>query len=354
MKHVGKRGRSLKCVGEKSSPYEPPKKPRKTNAHYFDLTLGCDFAGMDTVRATLEYKLRLRVNQLFTSEINRSCRTLLSHTFPDVERQYTDIMLRDSELAPTVDLYTSGFPCQPFARGGTQLGLLDPRGKLWAVSLEYIALQAPKAVIMENVPGLLDKKFRYIFDEIIFVLEQCGYAVTWRILDTRNYGIPQTRLRLYLVGIKKTVQRVQFTFPEFDGLHAELNTLLGIPAETSMEHIERLLPTPGDARARKLVLKSLMAIATEGGTLTNNTVIVDVGCTDQFAYYKTNVFPCITARRGAAHDYWIVNAGRRVDVDELLALQGIPPGIYDYTAAGVSPQRMGHMAGNPLIIQTHV
>lgn len=119
-----------------------------------------------------------------------------------------------------IDLVAGGPPCQPFSRAGrsmlryrVQRGLRDPhdeRRDLWRSYLEIIDRARPKAVLMENVPDMALDREMFILRSIVEELEQMGYSVEERVVDTWRYGVPQFRQRLILVALE---QNTQFTWP---------------------------------------------------------------------------------------------------------------------------------------------
>ncbi|MCW3082942.1 MAG: modification methylase [Bacteroidetes bacterium] len=101
-----------------------------------------------------------------------------------------------------VDLFAGGVPCPPFSKAGKQLGHLDDRD-LFPEALRLIKECNPKAILLENVRGLLDPKFSEYRDEIIFELQKLGYDSTWKLLNSSDYGVSQLRPRAILVALKK-------------------------------------------------------------------------------------------------------------------------------------------------------
>jgi DNA (cytosine-5)-methyltransferase 1 len=120
-----------------------------------------------------------------------------------------------------IDLVAGGPPCQPFSRAGrsmlryrVQRRLRDPhdeRRDLWRSYLEIIDRARPKAVLMENVPDMALDREMFILRSIVEELEQMGYSVEERVVDTWRYGVPQFRQRLILVALEKNTQ---FRWPE--------------------------------------------------------------------------------------------------------------------------------------------
>lgn len=107
-----------------------------------------------------------------------------------------------------VDLLCAGFPCQSHSSLGLRKGLRDPRGRLFNDLCGFIRASQPKAFLLENVKGLLSNSG---FPNMIKQLEDCGYVVSWAILDSSEFGLPQHRERVYIVG-----RNVDTKMPAFD------------------------------------------------------------------------------------------------------------------------------------------
>lgn len=99
-----------------------------------------------------------------------------------------------------VDLVAGGVPCPPFSKAGKQLGKDDERD-LFPVALDIVSKTKPKAVLIENVAGLLDAKFTEYREYIDQQFEALGYKTTWKLLHASNYGVPQLRPRVNLVAL---------------------------------------------------------------------------------------------------------------------------------------------------------
>jgi len=100
-----------------------------------------------------------------------------------------------------VDLFAGGVPCPPFSIAGKQLGQDDDRD-LFPEALRLVKECNPRAVLLENVRGLLDPKFQTYRNAILEELNSMGYSGTWRVLNASNYGVPQLRPRAILVALK--------------------------------------------------------------------------------------------------------------------------------------------------------
>ena len=114
-----------------------------------------------------------------------------------------------------LDVLISGFPCQPFSNAGSRKGVSEKRGSLYQTTLTYVKKLQPKIVMLENVRGLLSIKTHsgYLLPEICEELTSLGYEVTFKLINAANYGVPQNRLRVIIVGVSKRNQLGKFSFP---------------------------------------------------------------------------------------------------------------------------------------------
>lgn len=111
-----------------------------------------------------------------------------------------------------VDLVAGGVPCPPFSHAGKQLGHLDERD-LFPAALKLIEETKPKAVLLENVRGLLDPKFESYRQQILDKLDALGYKAEWRLIQAASHGVPQLRPRSILVALRPEIFEY-FNWPE--------------------------------------------------------------------------------------------------------------------------------------------
>lgn len=120
--------------------------------------------------------------------------------------------LKASDL-PDADVYTGGFPCQPFSQGGSGKGKEDEKqGDLGYHFYRLVKEGQPKAFLIENVGGLLHKRHKGFFEELIQLFDEAGYNVKWEFINTWVHGIPQLRQRVFIAGIHKSLNQ-EFQFP---------------------------------------------------------------------------------------------------------------------------------------------
>lgn len=127
-----------------------------------------------------------------------------------------DIREVKSEELPEFDILTGGFPCQSFsiiAQNPKRLGVKDERGKLFFEMCRILRERQPKCFIAENVKGILTANKRSAFPLIIKEFEDSGYDVQYRVLNSADYGVPQKRERVIIVGFRKDLH-ISFNFPD--------------------------------------------------------------------------------------------------------------------------------------------
>ena len=113
---------------------------------------------------------------------------------------HEDVREADPNEMPDFDLLCGGFPCQSFSIAGHRGGFADPRGTLFFEIARLTAAKRPAYLLLENVPGLLNHDGGRTFAAILHTLDGLGYGVEWQVLNSKDFGVPQSRKRVYLVG----------------------------------------------------------------------------------------------------------------------------------------------------------
>ena len=101
---------------------------------------------------------------------------------------------------PDIDLICGGFPCQSFSIAGRRGGFADARGTLFFEIARIAAVKRPSYLLLENVPGLLSHDGGKTFATILGALSELGYDVAWQVLNSKDFGVPQSRKRVYIIG----------------------------------------------------------------------------------------------------------------------------------------------------------
>ena len=130
------------------------------------------------------------------------------------EEELGDIKLINPNDLQDFDLLTGGFPCQAFSVAGKRGGESDPRGTLFNEIIRIAEVKKPKYMLLENVKGLTNKTFKDTFNKILSELDRIGYNVYWKVLNSKDYGIPQSRSRVWFVCFRKDIDTKTFKWPE--------------------------------------------------------------------------------------------------------------------------------------------
>ena len=135
----------------------------------------------------------------------------------------------DIDAIPKTDILIAGFPCQAFSIAGKKGGFNDERGKLFFNLLDIIKLKKNDVIFLENVKNLENHEKGRTLNTILNCLEDAGYFVKYKVLNTMDYGnIPQNRERIYIVGFLKKESYEKFTFPKKVKLTKKINDLINL------------------------------------------------------------------------------------------------------------------------------
>jgi len=171
------------------------------------------FSGLGGFRIGFENacrKLKIESECILSSEIKTHAIDTYGKNFKDHNLIGDITKLKASEI-PNFDILLAGFPCQSFSSAGSRRGFLDTRGTLFFEIERILKAKKPKGFILENVEGLVkhdlkdkNKKIGQTLETILKILTQIGYKVSWKLLNSKNFNLPQDRNRIFIVGTKKT------------------------------------------------------------------------------------------------------------------------------------------------------
>ena len=153
------------------------------------------------------------------------------HGIPESKNLWDITKVDVLNLPKDIDLLTYGFPCQDISLAGKQKGMFNEDGSLTRSGLFFKALDViecvkPKIAIAENVKALTSKKFTDEFKIVLDSLEKAGYHNYWKVLNAKDYGIPQNRERVFIVSIRKDIDHNMFEFPKPYSLEKRLKDFL--------------------------------------------------------------------------------------------------------------------------------
>jgi len=176
------------------------------------IRLGTLFSGIGAIEHALQ-RLKLRHEIVFAGDIDSNCKkSYFANYRISEDRWHEDVTKFGAKRhARNLDLLVGGSPCQSFSMVGARRGLEDTRGTLFYDFARVIEESSPKVFVYENVQGLLTHDQGSTWRTILSVFESLGYRVYWHVLNSRDFGIPQNRQRLFVVGFRD--KSVHFDFP---------------------------------------------------------------------------------------------------------------------------------------------
>lgn len=199
------------------------KTTRKNTLRAIDL-----FAGIGGIRLGFAEAFGENIEFVFSSEIDKYASQTYASNFGDIP--YGDITQIDEKDIPKHDIILAGFPCQAFSIAGKRLGFEDTRGTLFFDVARIIKYHKPKVVFLENVKGFVNHDKGNTFRVVKETLEELGYKVFSKVLNAKDFGVPQNRERIYIVGFLD--ETIQFEFPKSFELQTKITDMLDEKVET--------------------------------------------------------------------------------------------------------------------------
>ena len=297
------------------------------------ISVGTDCSGIEAPLQALQL-LNINVDHKFSCDNDpKVIASIKANYHPSVI--YNDIMTRDHSKLEHVDLYIAGFPCQSFSLLGKRAGFNDPKkGTVFFECYETIKHTKPKIFILENVKGLINHDGGNTFKIIINHLEQLQhYSISYSIYNTRNYGLPQNRERLFIIGVQAT---------------ATVAIPTHIPLEISVADLVDYSITRdtiyGKITEHKLgVIKDLLIAGKIDDINQPWCVNLNVSSYKRTSPMK-DICPCLLAGNGGDCIYYFTPIKRRLTPREYLRIQGFP----DSFKQAVSDSKMYKQVGNSM------
>lgn len=214
------------------------------------------------------------------SEINKYADQIYQSKFPE-HKNYGDITKINEKELPDFDLFVGGFPCQAFSIAGKRGGFDDTRGTLFFDCARILKEKQPRNFILENVKGLLSHDNGRTFKTIINTLTELGYCVEWQVLNAKNFGVPQNRERVFIVGHLGGIPKRK-VFP-ITGADREIDETSGVQSVSNPRELSRTL-LARDYKDPKVVQ------------------VADYRNDEGLRIRSEPISPCLSARRTSATD----------------------------------------------------
>jgi DNA (cytosine-5)-methyltransferase 1 len=181
------------------------------------------FAGYGTTSFALK-RLNIPFELVGYSEIDKYASKVFEANHGG--KNYGDCRLINPNDLPDFDLLTAGFPCQAFSIAGKMNGELDPRGTLFYEIIRIAENKKPRYMLLENVKGLMSKRFKPTLLKILSELSRIGYHVIFKVLNSKDYGVPHNRERVFFACFRESDDFCAFDFPLEEELKITLKDIL--------------------------------------------------------------------------------------------------------------------------------
>ena len=286
------------------------------------------FAGIGGIRLPFN---ELGYKCVFSSEWDKHAQQTYFANFG--EMPFGDITKESTKryIPKHFDLLLAGFPCQAFSIMGKMKGFDDTRGTMFFEVATILERHHPEAILLENVKQLTTHDHGKTFSTILRILDELGYHVKWKVLNALDFGLPQKRERVIIVGFRDSRRCEAFSF-DFEKKPYNLKDILEDndkvdPSLFASDMI--LLKRQRQTEGKKIFYPSIWHENKAG-----NVSVLNYAC---------------ALRTGASYNYLLVNGYRRPSSRELLRLQGFPDNFRIAVSHGEIRKQTGNSVAVPMI-----
>ena len=293
------------------------------------LRIGTDCSGIEApIQALLQ--MNIPFEHSFTCDKDEyALKSIKANYHP--KKIYKDITKRKHAGLPDIDMYICGFPCQPFSLMGNKMGTADSRSNIMYQCIKVIQKKLPKIFILENVKNFKfiqnGTPFNYLLDQLKNIKnkdKEFAYNVSFDMLNTKDYGIPQNRERIFIIGIRKDIQKEPYSTPQKLQLK-DLDDFI----------IDKTICIPNISISLQ---KNLNKITNEN-IYKNNHIVTPF----TYSSIMNNMSPTLTTR---CDRYFHTTYKRYLTTKECLSLQGFPINFIQ----DVSKMQMYKQIGNSMSV----
>lgn len=265
------------------------------------IDLFCGIGGFRIAAENAAKRLGIEAECVFSSDIDKYARESYKANFG--EYPHGDITKISEDDIPSHDLLLAGFPCQAFSIIGQKKGFEDARGTLFFEIARILKRQRPRAFVLENVKQLQSHDKGRTLETITDILGELGYAYSFKTLNALDFGLPQKRERIFIVG---ALEGLDFEFPKPFKTRASISSVLEKQVDAKYYVSEHI------AKKRKSLHTPKITPSIWHENKSGNISSYDYSC---------------ALRASASYNYLLVNGERRLTPREALRLQGFPEGF---------------------------
>ncbi|MBE6413342.1 MAG: DNA cytosine methyltransferase [Verrucomicrobiaceae bacterium] len=269
------------------------------------------FCGLGGFRIAFE---KLGGECVFSSDIDKHVQKIYKLNFG--EFPHGDITKIDAKDIPSHDILCAGFPCQPFSMAGRRLGFKDTRGTLFFDVARILKEKQPIGFVLENVKGLTNHDNGNTLKVILNTLNEIGYNYRYKVLNAKNYNVPQNRERWYCIGVRKDcdINIDNFIFPKEEVLKISLADV-----------IEPIINNDGYLISSTCKRNIEVHIKKKNICISDYTLAYDIR-PSRCHFTTGNISNCLTAKMGTggSNVAVVIKQERKLTERECLRLMGFP------------------------------
>ncbi|WP_371246777.1 DNA (cytosine-5-)-methyltransferase [Mycoplasmopsis agassizii] len=302
---------------------------KETQLKFIDL-----FSGLGGFRLAFE---KNNCKCVFSSEIDKYAIETYKANFNETPKG--DITKIDSSDIPNHDILCAGFPCQSFSIAGKRLGFNDTRGTLFFEIARILKDKKPSAFILENVKGIVNHDGGKTLDTILNIINDLGYSYQYKVLNSKDFGIPQSRERWYCIGIK-------------NGLNVTADDFVFPTKSESKINLNQIIKSNNDPKYQitKTAKKNIdFFVNKKNIEVKNNSLAYEIR-PSRCQFKLDGIAPTLTAKMGTGGNNIpvVIKQNRKLTENECLQIMGYPDG-YKIKEGYQSYKQIGNSVVVPVI-----
>lgn len=307
------------------------------------------FCGIGGFRLALE---ELKAKCVFSAEVNTHACLMYEENFH--ENPYCDVTeIKEKEL-PEFDILCAGFPCQAFSRAGKQKGFDDVRGTLFFDICRIVKEKQPKVIFLENVKNLIIHDKGNTFKTILRHLDELNYEISYEVLSAKDFGVPQHRERIIIVGIRKDLN-YSFDFKNIE--RNSVSSMIAFLDNTLNDYLKPEEYTIIDKQYQKTQIKSGLKFVgyrnkniRTNGVLENTLHLSRAHKQCNRIYDSMGIHPTLSSQESSGR-YFIYHQQkvRKLSLDECFRFMGFPQNFKKVGSKSNLYSRIGNSVCVPMI-----
>lgn len=307
------------------------------------------FAGIGGFRIAFE---KAGYQCVYSCEIDEACQQVYFNNFGEIPEG--DITKINTRAISDFDVLTAGFPCQPFSICGKRGGFHDTRGTLFFYICEIIETKRPSVIILENVKHLIHHNEGRTLDTIIYSLEDLGYLVDYKVLNAKNFGVPQNRERIIIIATK--IKKFNFNELNFIQPIPQLKDFLcqNYDFEYLKDNEYTMIDNPKEQVSGLIFVGYRNKSIWKRGVRPNTHHLSRVHHQPNRIYSIEGVHPTIPSQETSGRFFIYVhekNIVRKLTIKECYRLMGFPDDFIIHSSLGECYKQVGNSVCIPMIYE---